>query len=625
MLGHYNIGHTMGDTGHSTNHTADPSDASTMPAGPGRNIDDGPIGSSPDFAQAMREAGIVDEPTLSWALEQAGHSKLPFYDLIVQKTPSAEDDVYSFMARFLGVELARLDPSDTDDGLATAVGSEFALANRVAPLARRNGKLIVVTSRPQMLMQANHVSTAIGSAVEMALGCPSRVDRYIQDMYGLGADTVGRIVSGGSAMDQPVKLAALGSVDIHENLDSNQEASVTQFVNQLLVEAVKTGASDIHIEPYEKDLRVRFRLDGILQEVPVPPAVKLLEQAIITRVKVLADLDIAEKRLSQDGQMRLSVLGRTVDVRVSVLPSIYGESLVLRMLDRQAQFRDLGEIGMPDDILASFRDVLSLAQGLVLVSGPTGSGKTTTLYAGLNHVNIPGRKIIAVEDPVEYRLDGLTQIQVKDSIGLSFSSLLRNIVRHDPDVVMVGEIRDTETAQMALNAAMTGHMVLATVHTNDAPSAVSRLASMGAPWYMIASALKVAIAQRLVRRLCVKCRKPADALAAELVADYPMLAGSQIYKACGCEACRHTGYKGRIGIFESLSVSPEMEEMITASGQAGLRAAAVKQGMVPLQDAGMKLVADGVTSLEELYRLTRGVAGMSQAIRDDDQDGGGDI
>ena len=470
-------------------------------------------------------------------------------------------------------------------------------------------------------MRADHVSTLAGEQARMVLGPRSRLNRFIQNGYGLGADTVSELVNGdgNGHSDSPIKLVAPEPVAINDDLDSTQEASVTRFVNQILIEAVKAKASDVHIEPYEQQLRVRFRVDGVLNEIHVPPAIKQLEQVIISRVKVLGDLDIAEKRLSQDGQIRLNVLGRMVDVRVSVLPSIYGESVVLRILDRQAQFQDLGEIGMPEGMLRDCRRVLSLAQGLVLVTGPTGSGKTTTLYASLNHVNHPGRKIIAIEDPVEYRLEGVTQIQVKESIGLGFSNLLRSIVRHDPDVIMVGEIRDGATANMALSSAITGHLVLATLHTNDAPTAAARLASMGAPRHMTAAALKVVLAQRLVRLICPECREELANHGGELSREFSIPAGVKLYHGRGCDACHHRGYKGRTGIFESFIVTEAISQMIDSGrSTAAIRAAAERDGLVPLRRAGTDLVRAGLTTLDEVYRVTREAA-ENQALFESDE------
>ena len=568
----------------------------------------GPSSAVEGFIDVLRSAELVDEPMIRWALEESRLAGRAVHELLAERAPGAEEGVYAALAEYLGVDFESLERQEVDGDLAQRLPSEFALEHQIAPLRRDDRELVVVTSRPQMLMQESQVSTIVGGPVRMALGPPSRLHRLIQDCYGLGAETVSKLVSEGAESDSAITISMPDTVAILENLDSSQEASVTKFVNQIFAEAVKSHASDIHIEPYEHQLRVRFRIDGVLQEIPIPPAVKKLEQAIISRVKVLADLDIAEKRLSQDGQLRLTVLGRVVDIRVSVLPSIYGESLVLRILDMQTQFRDLGEIGMPESMLQTVTDILSLAQGLVLVTGPTGSGKTTTLYAALNHVNTPGRKIITVEDPVEYRLEGITQIQVKESIGLGFSTLLRSMVRHDPDVIMVGEIRDAVTASMAVNAAITGHLVLATVHTSDAPTAVARLASMGTPSYMISSALKVVLAQRLARVLCPRCKQPAESIAPDVLEEFPGLRGRTLYQARGCEACRFTGYSGRTGFYELLKVTDSLSEIINRGGRGRIRTAAVQEGMVPLRLAGMMLVENGVTTIDELYRITREIA-----------------
>jgi len=558
------------------------------------------------FVEALRRAGVVSEPALRWAMQESSATGRAVHELLAERVPAAEEGVYRELAEFLGVAFDPLSRRQVDAELIRRLPSTMALADLVAPIAWEDDRLVVATGRTQMLARADKVATAAGSAVRMVLVPPSRLNRLLQASYGVGAETVSELVDRRGESDAAVRLVASEPVSIGEDLDSTQEASVIRFVNELLYEAVRVGASDMHIEPFEKQLRVRFRIDGMLQEVAVPPAVKRLEGAIISRVKVLGDLDIAEKRLSQDGQVRLSISGRTVDVRVSVLPSIYGESVVLRILDRQAQFRDLGELGMPPNMLAYYRDALSLAQQLVLVTGPTGSGKTTTLYASLSHVNRPGLKIVTVEDPVEYRLDGITQIQVKESIGLSFSTLLRSIVRHDPDVIMIGEIRDRATANIALNSAITGHLVLATLHTNDAPTAVTRLANMGEPWYMIASALKVVLAQRLVRLICPHCREPADDVPAELAREFPQLADQTLYRGAGCEACYHTGYSGRSGVFESFLVTPAISQRIAeGASPVEIRAAALEQGMVPLRRAAIDLVLRGLTTVDEVYRVTR--------------------
>ena len=565
-------------------------------------------GGSRSFARAALDSGALSPALVRWAAQESQLTGRSVHELLADRAPGQEAEIYRLLAGYLGVDFEPLADERPDAGLVERLPSRFALDHDVAPLRRQDGAFVAVTSRPETVLRADEISTRVGEPVRVLLAPPSRVRRHIERCYGLGAETVSDLVATAEEPEPRIELVASESVSISEELDSAQEASVTRFVNRVLFEAVKSQASDIHVEPFERELRVRFRVDGVLQDVPVPPAVKQLERAIISRIKVLGDMDIAEHRLTQDGQIRLNVLGRTVDVRVSVVPSIYGESVVLRILDRQAQYRDLAEVGMPEPMLEAYRRVLSLAQGLVLVTGPTGSGKTTTLYASLNRVAGPERKIITIEDPVEYRLEGITQIQVRETIGLGFSNLLRSIVRHDPDVIMVGEIRDSATANIAMNASITGHLVFSTLHTNDAPTAINRLVSMDAPRYLIASAVKVVLAQRLVRVICESCKEPQPEVPDEALREFPSLAGASTWRGAGCEACRNTGYRGRIGIFESLLITPEVSEMISAGAEtAEVREAAARQGLVPLRQAGVELVRRGVTTFEELYRVTRDV------------------
>ncbi|HPS52647.1 MAG TPA: GspE/PulE family protein [Phycisphaerae bacterium] len=561
-----------------------------------------------EFIQKLRLAGIVEEPVLQWAIEESFLTGRGVQELLSERLPANEVAIYSALAEFLGVEFVELDGGEMRGDLTEYMGGVYASNNRVAPVEFSDDTLVVATSNAEKLLAASEISIDLGCHVRMVLAAPGQLQRYTRNLYGLGAGTVSQLVGNeGGTDDKSLLLNVTREVAIQEDLDTQQEASLTNFVNQILIEAVKARASDIHIEPSEHQLRVRFRIDGMLHDVPVPPAIKQLEGAIISRIKVLADLDIAEKRLTQDGQIRLRILGRPVDVRVSVLPSIYGESLVLRILDRQSQYRELTEIGMSHEMLESYCEILKQANGLILVTGPTGSGKSTTLYASLNHINSPSRKIVTVEDPVEYRLDGITQIQVKESIGLGFANILRSIVRHDPDVIMVGEIRDDVTANTALSASITGHLVLATVHTNDAITAISRLANMHLPWYMIASALKVVIAQRLVRLICPKCRQAIRDIPPEAIERYPELVGTTLYKPVGCEACRHTGYQGRTGIYEYFVVTEPIAQAIADADRTTIHRLAVEQGMIPLADAGLNLVRQGKTTLEELYRVTRDV------------------
>jgi general secretion pathway protein E/type IV pilus assembly protein PilB len=559
------------------------------------------------FADALRQANLVSEPVLQWAIQESDLSSRRLEELLVEKEPALERDLYAALAAYVGLPFDDLTGRQRSAEMAQYLPSALAFSRGVVPLEVHDRLLSLAMSQLETLSRLDELSALTGMEIQAVLSPPSAVQRQIRAVYGLGAETVDRLISASEPEAPIVQVLSSETHAIDTELDSDEQASITRFVNQILVQAIRDRASDIHIEPYESQLRVRFRVDGELQDLPIPANVKRLEPAIISRIKVLANLDIAEKRLSQDGQMRLMVLNRPINVRASVLPTIYGESIVLRLLDPQMQVSTLEEIGMPTGMLEAFRELLGLAQGLILVTGPTGSGKTSTLYASLNYINWPGRKIITVEDPVEYRLDGVSQVQVKDAIGLGFDTLLRNIVRHDPDVLMIGEIRDSSTGQIALNSAMTGHLVLSTLHTNDAPTAVARLANMGIPRYMIAAGLKVVVAQRLVRVLCPQCRQENQA-PEQAVKEFPALAGQRIHGAVGCEACFHTGYRGRTGIYEFFVVTDRLSEMILREASTpALRSAAVQGGMLQLRDAGIHRVLAGETTVEEVWRVTRDV------------------
>jgi len=568
-----------------------------------------------DFVAMVREAKIVAEDVLTWACHESRAYARPVHDLLLERVPAVEGGLWRLLASYMGVPFDDLAGRARSTDLTRRIPSQMAFNYHLAPLEVADDVLTVAVARPEALGRLDEVAAVTGMPVRAVLSPPSNLDRFIQALYGLGAEAVDSLSEELQPDVAPMRILEVESHDLPDGLDGDGQGSITAFVNRLLIQAIKDGASDIHIEPYENRLRVRFRLDGQLQEVPVPPSVKQFEAAIISRVKVLGNLDIAEKRLCQDGQMRLTVLGRPVDVRISVLPTIYGEGVVLRLLDRQVQFRSLDTLGMDPAMLEAYRALLERTGGLILVTGPTGSGKTTTLYSSMTHVNRPRRKIITIEDPVEYRLEGITQIQVKESIGLSFSTLLRSILRHDPDVIMVGEIRDSETANMALSAAMTGHLVFASVHTNDAPTTVARLRNMGAPSYLIAAGLEVVLAQRLVRQLCPRCRQEAPPPTAKVIEDFPVLAGRTLYRAVGCEHCRHTGYQGRTGVFECLIADDEIRQMtLSQATVADLRAAAVRRGMVPLRQAGMRLVVEGITTLDEVLRVTGDLRDGSSSV-----------
>jgi general secretion pathway protein E len=382
---------------------------------------------------------------------------------------------------------------------------------------------------------------------------------------------------------------------------------VVRIVNRLISRAVEARASDIHIEPYEQSLRVRYRIDGVLREVEPPPA--HLQAAIISRIKIMARLNIAERRLPQDGRIKLAVRGKDIDLRVATMPTLHGEAVVLRVLDRGSVVLDFGELGFDARALVAYRAMLARPNGIILVTGPTGSGKTTTLYTSLIELNSPDRKILTVEDPIEYQLDGINQVQTKPQIGLSFAHILRSMLRHDPDVIMVGEVRDLETAQIAVQAALTGHLVLSTLHTNNAAGTLTRLLDMGVEGYLMTSTLNGVVAQRLVRRLCTACRKPYQPLP-ELLEQLGLHAGTEatFWHPGGCAACNQTGYFGRISINEVLVMSDAVRSQILHQAEATeLQRTAIQSGMQPMFQDGIAKVQAGVTTVEELLRVTREV------------------
>jgi general secretion pathway protein E len=433
---------------------------------------------------------------------------------------------------------------------------------------------------------------------------PGELEAAIDRLYGARAGALGRLAeAAGEDGDEGLEL------DVERLKDLASEAPVIRLVNQMITRAVEQRASDVHIEPFEASLRVRYRIDGVLRDVEAPP--NRFRAAIVSRVKIMAKLNIAERRLPQDGRIKLAIRGTPIDLRVSTIPTMHGEGVVLRVLDRTGVQLDFETLGLVGEGLETFLGILERPHGIVLVTGPTGSGKTTTLYTSLVRLNSPDKKILTVEDPIEYQLDGINQIQVKPGIGLSFANVLRSILRQDPDIVMIGEIRDVETAQIAIQAALTGHLVLSTLHTNDAAGTITRLLDMGVEDYLLTSTLNGVTAQRLVRRLCPHCRTRAPAMA-ELVAQLGLERYTdhsqeiQLYHPKGCEQCNETGYFGRNSLTEVLVVTDEIRRLILRRAEAQeLHRAAVKEGMRTMYDDGMAKALDGLTTVEEVLRVTR--------------------
>jgi general secretion pathway protein E/type IV pilus assembly protein PilB len=479
------------------------------------------------------------------------------------------------------------------------------MAHALLPLREENGTVLVASSKVFDTTGLEELRLACGRQVQLVVAPAGEIDRCLKSLLGVGADTLQSLVS--EAADSGVQILDGESDEDVDLAEAAQDASIIKFVNQILTEAIERRATDVHFEPFEDALRVRYRVDGVLQEANIPPEVRQFQLAIVSRLKILSHLDIAEKRLPQDGRIKLRVSSREIDVRVSVIPMLHGEAVVLRLLDRSVTMLGLEHLGMASRDRSVFERVLELPHGIVLVTGPTGSGKTTTLYAGLSRINDIERKIVTIEDPVEYHLHGINQIQVAGKAGLTFSRGLRAILRHDPDVILIGEIRDRETADIAVQASLTGHLVFSTLHTNDAPGAMTRLVDMGVEPYLVASSLEMVLAQRLVRLICKECREAIPAADhAAVRAQFGDQAPDVLYHGRGCRACQGTGYRGRQGIFELMPVTEQIRAMIVERASAGdIRRIAGGSGMASLREDGWRLVREGRTTLEEVLRATK--------------------
>jgi len=516
--------------------------------------------------------------------------------------PLDEAVILRWLAAEYGVGFTDLDGCEPEKQVLALFPARLLLREEILPLRRlANGTIEVATARLFATRSLDGLKSLTGLRLLPVLAPSENVQRELKKNLGVGADTIG-------TLDDETDLQVVdddGSAD--NNLDNAAEdASIIRFVNQVLKDAIDLRSSDVHLEPFEDELRIRYRIDGVLQEVPVPAQIKRFQPAIVARVKILSHLNIAEKRLPQDGRIKVRIDAAEVDIRVSIIPMLHGEAVVMRLLRQNAALLGIRELGMGPRELSSLERILRLPHGIVLVTGPTGSGKTSTLYTALQEINDSERKIITIEDPIEYQLRGVNQIQVSEKSGLTFARGLRSILRHDPDVILIGEIRDQETAQIAVQASLTGHLVFSTLHTNDAPGAITRLVDMGIEPYLVASSLEAVLAQRLVRLLCPHCKSPdhtptARAFKAELgVAD-----SARVYRAVGCRECRQTGYHGRRAIFEWMDTSAEIRQLILRSASAdALRDAASRSGMRTLAEDGRRLVEEGLTTIEEVLSVT---------------------
>ena len=520
-----------------------------------------------------------------------------------------DDQLVQALGEQMSLRTVALGDLTIEKEVLAMVTEPMAQMYRIIPIEFESDTLTVAMCDPQNLAVQDELRTFLGYTIRVVVATEPAVLGALERYYGESTESVESIVSDlESDADLAAAVAAAegGSVDLTSVEALADSAPVRKLLNMVLLLAIKDHASDLHFEPFEDEFRIRIKADGVLYEKVTPP--RHLAYAISTRIKVMADLDIAERRLPQDGRIELNVGGHPVDLRVSVLPTMFGESVVMRVLDRSVVSLDLKNVGMDDELMATFRDVISKPNGIVLVTGPTGSGKTTTLYSALNELNTIEDKLITTEDPVEYDMEGIIQVPIDASIGNTFAQCLRSILRQDPDKILVGEIRDLETAEIAVQASLTGHMVFSTLHTNDAPSTITRMKDMGVPTFLITATVEAILAQRLVRRVCSKCSEeyaPSAEVLDDLELEAKDLKDKKFFRGAGCETCNNTGYKGRVGLFELMIMNNELREQIMQNASADdLRETARRYGMITLRDAGMIAAYDGITTPEEVIRET---------------------
>jgi type II secretion system protein E len=547
----------------------------------------------------------VSGDRLEAAWEEHLRRREPLVKVLTESDPLLEARLLEDLAGTLGLEYATIRPEEIAPEAIERVGAATATHYGIVPLRSSGEGLVIATDDPFAYETFDELREIVGHEVRIALATRDQIEQAIRKVYGLGAETAAQMASEEGIA---VHVATEKNGDLADETAS-ADASVMKFVNLILLEAIKGGATDIHIEPYERDLRVRYRIDGFLHETSIPATMWHFRSAISARLKIMANLDIAEKRLPQEGRIDVSVAGREYDLRVSVLPGSYGEAVNLRVLPRGSVLFGLAELGMNKAHQEKFEALIHKPHGIVLVTGPTGSGKTTTLYAALHRINTPEKKILTIEDPIEYDMHGIIQMQVQPKIGFTFARALRSVLRHDPDVILVGEVRDQETAEIAIRTALTGHLVFTTLHTNDAPGAITRLLDMGIEPFLCSSSIIAIIAQRLVRRVCSHCREEAvldERAMRELGLPVGAGNGQKFYFGKGCPACRFTGYHGRTAIHEMLPIDDEIREMALERTPANrIRKVGRAKGMRTLREDGLDKVLSGVTTFQEVARVTQ--------------------
>ncbi|HYM81069.1 MAG TPA: type IV-A pilus assembly ATPase PilB [Candidatus Limnocylindria bacterium] len=556
-----------------------------------------------DIGQKLLDARLIDANALTKAALQQKNTGGSLVGNLVKIGAISEDALLDFLSHFYHVPFADLKNYEPDVALTKLIPGDVATKFMALPITRSGRTLVVAMSNPSNIFAIDDIKFITGFDVEPHVASEAMLKRAIDRAY----DSAGTMADVMRGMEDDLSVVDEDeSAEVDNGLVGMDEAPIVKLVNSLIADAVRKGASDIHMEPYEKNMRVRFRIDGVLHEMMAPPF--KFKAAILSRLKIMAELDIAERRVPQDGRIKIKVLNRTIDLRVSSLPTIFGEKIVMRILDKSNLNIDLEKLGFEPQAMKEFVTAIANPYGMVLVTGPTGSGKTTTLYSALSRINTPEVNVMTAEDPVEYNLDGINQVLVNEDVGLTFSAALKAFLRQDPNIIMVGEIRDLDTASIAVKAALTGHLVLSTLHTNDAPSAIGRMIDMGIEPFLVASSVNLVLAQRLVRKVCVSCKQPLELnheVLGELQCTPEQARGATFLEGAGCVDCSNTGYRGRQGVYEVMTLSPKMRDLVLERASAGeIKRLAIEEGMLTLRRDAIEKLKRGMTSVEEVLKET---------------------
>ena len=549
----------------------------------------------------LLERGLIKEEQLEQAIAEQNRTGERLDHALVRLGFVSSGEVLKAIGQQFAMPIVDLNGLEVAEDILGTLPPKLVFKQQCVPIGRNNGALQVATCDPFELTAFDELRLLTGMAIELVLADEQDIRKFIRTHYGVAGDTLDELSAEIEVADTEVTGGEA------QELEQAQAASVIKLVNDLMLEAIRERATDVHIEPYEDRLEIRYRIDGVLSHAGVPTTVNRFRNAIISRIKIMANLNIAEKRKPQDGRITLRYKGREYDLRISVIPMIFGEGVVLRILNKTAAMFQLEELGMADENLRRWDELIIRPHGILLVTGPTGCGKSTTLYASLTRIVSDEVKAITIEDPVEYHVDGVNQIQIKPQVGLTFAAGLRSILRHDPDTIMIGEIRDLETAEAAVQASLTGHLVFSTLHTNDAPGALTRLLDMGIEPFLVANSLEGVMGQRLLRRICSACKEPYKPEASEFPPDFTRPKGLQLYHGTGCRECRQTGFRGRVGLYELLVMNEQTREMVMTKANAReIAKVAVAAGdLTLLRDAGFDKVRAGVTTIPEALRATQ--------------------